>query len=345
VVDLEAASSDSWSDASVGSRVFEPQRVDDVRVAMGTQVRLAAYTTQSLGRGQIKKAFDAAYEELDRLEQLLSGWRDDSDVGRINQGAGEWIPVAKETAFVVSSSLQTSRLSHGVFDISFNVFADVWRFGDRKEKVPVLPTPAAVQEALKHVDYRRVGVHDDPPRVRIEKGMQISLGGIAKGYIVDQLRRELQRRGLTSFLVQAGGDLLGVGKKPDGTAWRSGVRDPRGGPDDWFAVIDLTDHAFSTAGDYARAFIVDGRRYHHIIDPRTGYPAEASRSVTIWARDALTADAIDDAVFILGPGEGLKLVESLPGVGALIVDKDNKVWVSRRLQGRVELVSQPSPGI
>jgi len=324
---------------------FEPERVDDVRIAMGTRVRFVAYTTSTLAREQVLAAFGKAFEEIERLEQLLSGWRDDSDVGKINRGAGSWIPVANETAFVVQSSLQTSRMSQGVFDISFNVFSDIWRFGDRRTNPPVIPTAATVQEALKHVDFEKIAVKTDPPRVRIEQGMRISLGGIAKGYIVDQAKAVLLRRGLSSFLVQAGGDLLGVGKKPDGSAWRSGVRDPRGAPDEWFAVIDLTDHAFSTAGDYARAFVVDGRRYHHIIDPRTGYPADASRSVTIWAKDALTADAIDDAVFILGPTEGLKLVESLPGVGALIVDKDNKVWISERLRGRVEHITEPSQGI
>jgi thiamine biosynthesis lipoprotein len=312
---------------------------------MGTQVTLVAYTTKERDREHVLTAFDAAYREVARLEQLLSGWRDDSDVGRINHGAGTWVPVAEETAFVVQRSLQTGRLSGGVFDISFNVFADLWRFGDRKETTPTIPTQAAVEEALKHVDFQKIGVETDPPRVRIDAGMRVSLGGIAKGYIVDQAKEALKSHGLNSFLIQAGGDLLGAGTKPDGSPWRSGVRDPRGAADQWFAVIDLTDHAFSTAGDYARAYVVGGRRYHHIIDPRTGYPADASRSVTIWAKDALTADAIDDAVFILGPSRGLALVESLPGVGALIVDKQNEVWISQRLRGRVELISQPTQGL
>jgi thiamine biosynthesis lipoprotein len=129
---------------------------------------------------------------------------------------------------------------------------------------------------------------------------------------------------LTDFLAQAGGDLYGAGHRPDGSPWVSGIRDPRGSEGTYFATLELTDHAFSTAGDYARAFFVGGKRYHHIIDPRTGYPATACRSVTVWAADALTADAVDDAVFILGPEKGLKLVESLPDVGAVVVDKDNK---------------------
>ena len=136
--------------------------------------------------------------------------------------------------------------------------------------------------------------------------MRMSLGGIAKGYAVDAAARVLEARGSRAFFVQAGGDLYVQGRKPDGSPFRVGVRDPRGkDASDYFAMLEVEDHAFSTAGDYERGFVKDGKRYHHIIDPRTGYPATASRSVTIWAKDAFTADAIDDAVFILGPEKGL----------------------------------------
>jgi thiamine biosynthesis lipoprotein len=122
----------------------------------------------------------------------------------------------------------------------------------------------------------------------------------------------------------------------------AGVRDPRGAEGDYFAMMPVDDHAFSTAGDYERAYLVGGKRYHHIIDPHTGYPATASRSVTIWAPTALQADAIDDAVFILGPKKGLAVVESLDGVGAVIVDAQNHVWVSKRLEGKVRPVHPPA---
>ena len=176
--------------------------------------------------------------------------------------------------------------------------------------------------------------------------MRMSLGGIAKGYAVDAAARVLREQGLTSVLVQAGGDLYIAGKKPDGSRWRAGIRDPRGkDANDHFAMIEVEDHAFSTAGDYERSFIKEGRRYHHIIDPRTGFPASESRSVTVWARDALTADAVDDAVFILGAEKGLELVESIEDCGAVIVDRNNKVWVSKRLEGKVEVLRQPTDGV
>jgi thiamine biosynthesis lipoprotein len=312
---------------------------------MGTEVSLVAITSREKGVTDVELAFEQAWKEVERLEGLLTSWTAESDVGRVNQGSAQWVSVASETAFVVERSLLSSRLSQGAFDISFHTLGELWRFGDAQELNPRVPTPSQVAQARKLIDYRKVEVELQPPRVRIGREMRIDLGGIAKGYIVDQIVKVLRDRGLGSFLVQAGGDLYGAGRKPDGSAWVSGVRDPRGPRDRSFAVIDLTDHAFSTAGDYARAYVLNGKRYHHIIDPRTGYPATESRSVTIWAPDALTADAIDDAVFILGPVAGLKLVESLPGVGALIVDKNNKVWVSERLQGKIKMVAEPTPGL
>ncbi len=134
-------------------------------------------------------------------------------------------------------------------------------------------------------------------------GMRLGLGGIAKGYAVDRCAAVLRGEGLADFMVQAGGDLYVAGSKGP-TNWMVGVRDPRGGPRDIIARMQIKDHAFSTAGDYERAFVLDGKRYHHIIDPATGYPATASREVTIFAPTAFLADALDDAVFILGPEEG-----------------------------------------
>jgi thiamine biosynthesis lipoprotein len=151
-------------------------------------------------------------------------------------------------------------------------------------------------------------------------------------------------------MVQAGGDLYVAGSK-GGASWTVGIKDPRAGArgagpgDTWFALAPIRDHAFSTAGDYERSFVLHGRRYHHIIDPRTGWPATASRSVTIFAETALQADALDDAVFILGPKQGLALVEATPGCGAVIVDAQNKVWISKRLEGVVQVRRPPTDGL
>jgi thiamine biosynthesis lipoprotein len=235
-------------------------------------------------------------------------------------------------------------MSEGTFDITFETLHGLWKFDQDLDPHP--PKPEDVRARLPYVGFKNILVDDAQSTIKLAKDKtKISLGGIAKGYAVDRAAKVLDDAGLTSYYVQAGGDLFARGTKPDGNGWQAGVRDPRGPEQGFFALLSLSDHAFSTAGDYERSYVVDGKRYHHIIDPRTGYPATASRSVTIWAKTALQADAIDDAVFILGPEKGLALVESIDGVGAVIVDKDNKIWVSERLKPVLKVIRPTTPGI
>jgi len=322
-----------------------PSKVDFEQAAMGTRVQIACYTNERSDESATRAAIQKAFDEMLRLEHILSEWKNDSEVSAINQGAGSPVRVGIDTFGVVSKGIWAGSISEGTFDITFQTLSDLWKFGDAAEKEPRVPSRAQVSERLKHVGYRKLELDTNQRTVLVPKGTQIGLGGIAKGYIVDAAARVLHQSGITDFFVQAGGDLFGAGRKPDGSPWISGVQDPRGAHGSYFAVIELTDHAFSTAGDYARFYVAGGKRYHHIIDPRTGFPASESRSVTVWAPDALTADAVDDAVFILGPEKGLKLIESLEGTGAVIVDKTNKVWVSERLKGKVRILKPPTDGL
>ncbi len=322
-----------------------PVKVDVRESAMGTEVHIIAYTSGSAGEADTRKAIKAAVAEIRRLESLMTSWRDDSEVAELNRRAGEFVRVSPETYAVIERSLWAGKLSEGTFDISFSPLSDVWKFGDAAEAAPQIPSKAQVLPLVARVDYRKIQLKQQQSSVAIGKAQRIDLGGIAKGYAVDAAVAILRKAKLHSFLVQAGGDLYGAGKKPDGSAWVSGIRDPRGGSNDFFATLELEDRAFSTAGDYARAFIKDGKRYHHIIDPRTGFPATACRSVTVWAKDALTADAVDDAVFILGVEAGLKIVAGLEGTGVVVVDGENRVHISERLKGKVRLTRPPSDGI
>jgi thiamine biosynthesis lipoprotein len=321
------------------------EKVDFQDVAMGTKVHFVAYTSPQVDSAAVRAAMTRALAEMQRLEGLLSEWRDDSEVGQINSHPEQWVRVGAETFAVVSRGLSEGKASGGAFDITFQAMSDIWKFGSAADAIPKLPSKVEIERRRALVDYRAVELDSAAQAVRLPKGHKIGLGGIAKGYIVDRAAEVLKKAGVQTFLVQAGGDLYGAGRKPDGSPWVSGIMDPRGPEGSSFATIELTDHAFSTAGDYARSYVIGKRRYHHIIDPHTGYPATASRSVTVWADDATTADAVDDAVFILGPEAGLKLVEAIPSVGVVIVDKNNKVWVSPRLQGKVHITRPPTDGI
>jgi thiamine biosynthesis lipoprotein len=332
--DAPAASADAFP--------FVPKRVTGEDKVMGTHLALAAYTTPSLDEPAVRKAFDACTAEIRRLETLMTTWRPDSDLSKVNAAAGRTpVAVSQETFDVVKEAVHASEISEGTFDITFESLHGLWKFDQDLDPHP--PTDAQIKAKLPFVGYHHI--HLDPAARTIfldTDGTKISLGGIAKGYAVDHAAKVLRDAGLTSFYVQAGGDLYAAGTKPDGSPWSAGIRDPRGADGVYFAVIPLSDHAFSTAGDYERSYVIAGKRYHHIIDPRTGKPATASRSVTIYAPTAFLADEIDDAVFILGPEKGLKLVESLDDVGAVIVDAHDNVHVSKRLEGKLRITGVPT---
>lgn len=320
---------------------FVPERVWNEGAAMGTHIGVAAYTTPKVDKAGVGRAFEQALAEIKRVEALMTTWRD-SEISRVNAAAGSApVAVSQETFDLVKESVRAAELSSGTFDITFESLHGLWKFDEDLDPHP--PTEAQIKAKLPLLDYRHIKLDAEKRTIGLAKpGVKIGLGGIAKGYAVDKAVAVLEKAGLTSFFVQAGGDLFARGKKPDGSEWSAGIRDPRGKGS--FALLPLTDHAFSTAGDYERSYVIDGRRYHHIIDPRTGYPAKACRSVTIWAPTALLADEIDDAVFVLGPEKGLALVESLEGVGAVIVDAHNHLWISKRLEGKVRLTAPPTDG-
>jgi thiamine biosynthesis lipoprotein len=322
-----------------------PERITGEDHAMGTHLAYASFTTPEIDANKLHALFDAATAEVRRLEKLMTTWDPTSEVSRINAAAGhEAVAVGPETFDVIRESVHASEISDGCFDITFETLHGLWKFDQDLDPHP--PTAADVKARVKYLGYKHVKLDAAAHTVMLDEShVRIGLGGIAKGYAVDKAAKVLEDGGLTSFYVQAGGDLYTRGVKPDGSPWQAGIRDPRGPEGDYFAMMPVSDHAFSTAGDYERSYVVDGKRYHHIIDPHTGYPATASRSVTIWAPTALVADEIDDAVFILGPEKGLALVESLDGVGAVIVDAHNRVWTSKRLEGKVRPVHPPRDGI
>jgi len=308
--------------------------------AMGTEIRFVVYTSDE---PKALRAFADGFAEFQRLETMMTTWRADSEVSRINAQAGlAPVKVSPETLEVIEMSDRASKMSGGAFDITFYALHGLWKFDD--DMVKKVPDPVELKRRLQLVDYRKVIIDHAASTVMLkDKGMAINLGGIAKGYAVDRAAAILKAAGFKDALVQAGGDLMCLGNK-FGKPWTTGIRDPRGPRDAVFAVMKLEDHAFSTAGDYERFFFLNGKRYHHILDPKTGQPANASKSVTIYAPNAFLADAVDDAVFIMGWKKGIEMVESLPDVGAVVVDAEGKVHMSKRVEGRVSILQEPTPG-
>jgi len=305
---------------------------------MGSELRLTAWTADE---PLAISAFEEVFREFDRLDRLMTTWRDDSDVQRVNAAAGDHpVPVAPEVRDVLHLAREASELTDGKFDITFGALADLWKFDQDQDNT--VPDPADIARRLPLIDYRKVEVDDAAGTAFIaRKGISIHLGGIGKGYAVDRAVAILHERGLNDFIIQAGGDLYAGGVKGD-RPWRLGIRDPRGPIDKSFAAIDLSDGTFSTSGDYERAFLKDGRRYHHILDPATGQPARGCRSVTLVTPRAVFADALAKGVFILGAEKGLALIERLPDVEGVIVSDTNEVLVSSGLKDRLTLLAPPT---
>ncbi len=312
--------------------------VERSRLAMGSQLRLAAWSDDEPAT---VAAFDDVFREFDRLDALLSVWREGSDVLRMNAAAGDHpVPVSGDTRAVLLAARQASEWTGGKFDVTFGALTDIWKFDHDQDNS--VPDADAIRARLPLVDFHVVEVDGAAGTAFISrKGSRVHLGGVGKGYAVDRGVEILRGRGVKDFVIQSGGDLFVSGLN-NGAPWRLGINDPRGKAGESFATVDLSDGTFSTSGDYERFFMKDGTRYHHLIDPDTGEPARGCRSVTIVSNRAVLADVLSTGVFILGPTEGMALIEKLPDVEGVIVSSTNQVLVSSGLKGRVTMLSQPT---
>ncbi len=329
--------------ACASSASAKPGLITYKSKAMGTNVTLWLWTDRQEDAAKVAQAVDT---EMKRLDAEMTIWRPDSEISRVIAAAGiKPVKVSDETIEVVSRAQDVSKRSAGVFDITVGAFQGVWKFDENMDGT--LPDPKLVAERLKLVNYKDLIV--DPVKKTLflrRKGMAITLGGIAKGYAVDKCVAIIKAHGFDDFMFQAGGDMYIAGTK-SGVSWKVGIRDPRGKDGTYFAVAPIQDHSFSTSGDYERGFVKDGKRWHHIIDPRTGFPATASRSVTVRAKDAFTADAWSKVMFIYGWEEGSKIIarEKLEDFGVAWVDDKNEVHVTPDLQKDLIMLSKPTPGI
>ncbi|HEU0032716.1 MAG TPA: FAD:protein FMN transferase [Kofleriaceae bacterium] len=310
--------------------------------AMGTTISLYFWTDDE---AKAAKAADAVFAEMKRIDGVMTTWTPESEVSQVNAAAGvKPVAVSEETFAVIERAQDVAKRTKGIFDITVGSFKGLWKFDQDMDGT--LPNPAEVKKRLALVGYKNLVLDKAKKTVFLKKkGMSITLGGIAKGYAVDKCVKLLQDQGFTNFMVQAGGDMYIAGKKGD-KPWVVGIRDPRGPAGSTFASAPVEDHSFSTSGDYERGFVKAGVRYHHILDARTGQPAHASRSVTIRAKDAFTADAWSKVMFILGPKEGQKLIarEKLTDFEVAWVDDKNEVVVTKDLEKSLTILKKPTPG-
>ena len=322
----------------IHSQTEDLEPFTETRTLMGTVVSITVYTSDL---EQAQAATSAAYDHMAKLEKVLSGYISGSDVSRINSLAGLPASVSLPTFFVVRRALQVSKLTGGAFDITVGPLLSLWRESAERGH---LPTEVDLEDARSRVGYGKVEVAEssNTRTVMIPAGTSIDLGGIAKGYIVDQ-GVGILRRHVSSALVNAGGDIYALGAKPGGKPWAIGVQDPRR-PEDLSAFIEtlyVTDRAVATSGNYARYFEVEGERYSHIVDPRTGRPVDKVPSATVVAPDATTADALATAASVLDLKDTDKLVTSLRDVEVLLFLRSGEGWDRYASPGIDALTSKP----
>jgi thiamine biosynthesis lipoprotein len=292
---------------------------------MGTAFRVLIRTEDT---PEAREAIEACFAIFDHVDRTMSEWREDSPISQINRQAGiAPVHIPDDLFELLQVSRHVSELSHGAFDVTWAALRGLWRV-DGSDRVPSREEIASRVELVQWQDL----VLDSEAKTAFLRrtGMAVGLGGIAKGYALEQAAGELRRRGFRDFLLDAGGQVYAGGTKGTGP-WRVGIRDPRGGVKDYFASVPLTDASLSTSGDYEHFFMHDGVRYHHIIDPETGIPAGLTRSATVLAQDATLADAFSTAVFVLGPERGLALAREA-GFELVVVDADGGIFMTDRMR-------------
>lgn len=297
-------------------------RVRVTRTRMGTLVTITVVHPDPLAA---QRMVAAALTEMGRLEDILSRHKPGSPVSRLNaDGAVGDAP--QELVEVVGRALEYSSLTRGAFDVTVAPLLEL--YSSRFSRTGVPPRDWEVAEALSLVDYR--GVSLDDRMIAFERpGMSVTLDGIAKGYIVDRAVRVLEERGAERVLVDAGGDMGSVGERSPGECWRVAIQHPRN-EKSYLGTVQLHGESVATSGDYLQYFTED-KRFHHILDPRTGRSPDHTSAVTVVTPTAMEADALSTAVFVLGPQAGLRLVAKLRGVEGVIVTKELDVLTSTGL--------------
>lgn len=261
-----------------------------------------------------QKAAAIVFKEITRVEDLLSKYKPESEVSRLNK-AGK-LAVSPDTFYIIKKSQEFWQVSNGAFDITVAPLIDLWGFTNKEYS---LPPDAKIKNALSLIGTDKIILNDSDFVIQFKlSGMKIDLGGIAKGYAVDCAVRKLRENGITSCLVNAGGQIYCLGDR-FGKSWKIAIRDPR--KENFSGYLELENQAVATSGDYEQYFIKDGRRYSHIINPKTGYPVDSGvDSVTVIAPNGLTADALATAIFVLGKEKGELLAKNYPGVEVKIME-------------------------
>lgn len=292
---------------------------------MGTIINLKYYGENG------EKALDESIKRIEDIENSMSLTLKDSDINKINKEAHEKSVKLNDDIYnVVKRALYYSKLSDGSLDVSVRPVDKLWAIGTENERVP---DKVEIQNNLKYVGYKDIELHEDDKSILFKKdNMEIDLGAIAKGYTADALVEILKKHNIERALINLGGNLYVYGGRENGEPLNIGIQDPKKDKGEYFATLKVKNKSVVTSGNYERYFEKDGKRYHHIIDPKTGYPAENGLiSTTIISDKSMDGDALSTATYVLGLEKSMKLINSLENVEAVFVTGDKKVYTTKGL--------------
>ncbi len=304
---------------------------------MGPILARITAVSDRMSSEELESAIQAAFAEVHKIDALMSRYKADSDISRLNRSeAGLWVQVDPMTFTVLEESQRIAERTGGAFDATALPLSTLWGFWPARE--PRVPSETEIRTVLPHVGYEKLSLDRNTQSLRkADPETKVDLGGIAKGYAVDRAIEVLRQKRLGNALVEIGGEARAIGKNKDGQPWRIGVLYP--GKLRYLTVLELSDKAVATSGDYMNFFVVEGKSYSHLIDPRTGKPISNDVcSVTVIADTCTEADALATAISVMGAEEGLKLIESLPGREAIVATRvgakgEIDVQVSTGLKG------------
>ncbi len=304
-----------------GEKPFEAENF-----MMGTTILQKVY-----GSGA-EKAVAETNARIKKIEELMTINAPGGEINELNEAAGKnEVVLSPETMDILETAKHYAELSGGAFDVTVGPLVKAWGvFTDH----PRVPPQDEIDRLLKLVDFRTLTIDEAASAARLERpGQMVDLGGIAKGYAGDEAIRIYKEHGVKSAYVNLGGNVVVLGARPDGSPWRIGIQNPRAANGMYIGILKVTDTAVVSSGDYERYFERNNVRYHHILDTKTGYPADSGLiSTTIVTDVSMDADALSTATFVLGLEKGMKLVQSLKGVEAIFITKDKQVYVTPGLK-------------
>ena len=267
---------------------------------------------------------DTVISEISRIENQISDWKADTQISEVNRNAGVApVKVTPEVFALVERAIHLSEITNGAFDVSFAAMDKIWKFDGSMTK---MPAPDAVKKSVEKVGYRKILLNAKSHTIFLkQKGMKIGFGALGEGYATDKCRDMMMAKGIKAGIVNGSGDMSTWGKQPDGSNWKVGITNPMH-EDTIFAVIPLKQSAVVTSGSYQKFILFNGKRYSHIINPATGYPATGLCSVTVFGPSAETANGLSTSIMVLGKDNGIKLLKKYPAYSCIMINDDGRIF-------------------